>query len=273
MLNTKLNLYNPDWIELVFAGRNKSYGAFELRQHYGRTMMKAMLIAFTTIVAASVTYTYAVGKTPGRDDRGIVVKLPPIPPPPVKPEKKPDVVVEPAAAAKPQPAAASIKFPPMKVVPNEDAINPPKLDEIAGKEVSSETTEGKGGQEQMVDPGPVDLGGTGVEPKVDDKEYIEVQIMPQPVGGVDSLAKFLNRNLRFPTAAQEAGISGRVIVSFVIEKDGHLTDITIVKGAGYGMDEEAMRVLKLAKPWNPGKQNGNPVRVRYSIPMNFQLGE
>ena len=142
MLNTKLNLYNPDWIELVFAGRNKNYGAFELRQHYGRTMMKAMLIAFTTIVAASVTYTYAVGKTPGRDDRGIVVKLPPIPPPPVKPEKKPDVVVEPAAAAKPQPAAASIKFPPMKVVPNEDAINPPKLDEIAGKEVSSETTEG-----------------------------------------------------------------------------------------------------------------------------------
>ena len=273
MLNTKLNLYNPDWIELVFAGRNKNYGAFELRQHYGRTMMKAMLIAFTTIVAASVTYTYAVGKTPGRTDREIVVKLPPMPPPPVKPEKKPDVVVEPAAAAKPQPAAASIKFPPMKVTANELAVNPPKIDDIAGKEVSSETTEGKGGQEQMVDPGPVDLGGTGVEPSVDNTEHITVQIMPQPVGGVEAWAKFLNRNLRFPPAAQEAGISGRVIVSFVIEKDGHLTDITIVKGAGYGMDEEAMRVLKLAKPWKPGIQNGNPVRVRYSIPMNFQLSE
>lgn len=273
MLNTKLNLYNPDWIELVFAGRNKNYGAFELRQHYGRTMMKAMLIAFTTIVAASVTYTYAVGKTPG--EMGIIreIDVPPIQPPPVKPEKKLDPVVEPPAAAKSQPAAATIKFPPLKVTSDELATNPPKIDDIAGKEVSSETTEGKGGQEQMGEPGIVDLGGTGVEPKTDNKEYINVEEMPQPVGGVDAWGKFLNRNLRFPPAAQDAGISGRVIVSFVIEKDGHLTDITIIKGAGYGMDEEAMRVLKLAKPWKPGRQNGNPVRVRYSIPMNFQLGE
>lgn len=272
MLNTKLNLYNPDWIELVFAGRNKNYGAFELRQHYGRTMMKAMAIGFTTIIIAAAAYSYAVGKTPTDYDKGTLVILPPIIPTEAKPPKKIEQPVEPAAA-KPQPAAPTIKYTAFKVTRDDIATDPPKIDDLEGKEVSSETTEGKGGQEQMVDPGPVDLGGTGVEPKVDDKEYIEVQIMPQPVGGVDAWAKFLNRNLRFPPAAQEAGISGRVIVSFVIEKDGHLTDITIVKGAGYGMDEEAMRVLKLAKPWNPGKQNGNPVRVRYSIPMNFQLGE
>lgn len=272
MLNTKLNLYNPDWIELVFTNRNKSYGAFELRQHYGRTMMKALLIAITTIVAASVTYTYAVGKTPG--DVYVIhdVVLPPIQQPPVKPEKKVEPVVEPPAAAKPQPAAPTIKYTVFKVTPDEMATNPPKIDELNGKEISNATTEGKGGQEQM-DPGPVDMGGTGVEPANDTKEYINVEVMPQPVGGVEAWSKFLNKNLRFPPAAQEAGIGGRVIVSFVIEKDGRLTDITIVKGVGYGMDEEAARVLKLAKPWKPGIQNGNPVRVRYTIPMNFQLSE
>ena len=273
MLNTKFNLYNPDWIELVFAGRNKSYGAFELRQHYGRTMMKAMLIAFTTIVAASVTYTYAVGRTPGDIEIIHDVVYPPIEQPPVKPEKKVEAVVEPPAASKPQPAAATIKYTVFKVTPDDMATNPPKIDELIGKEISSATTEGKGGQEQMVDPGPVDMGGTGVEPANDIKEYINVEVMPQPVGGVEAWSKFLNRNLRFPSAAQEAGVGGRVTVSFVIEKDGHLTDITIVKGAGYGMDEEALRVLKLAKPWKPGIQNGSPVRVRYTIPMNFQLGE
>ncbi|MCQ6957427.1 energy transducer TonB [Mucilaginibacter aquariorum] len=273
MLNTKLNLYNPEWLELVFADRNKSYGAFELRQHYGLNMVKAMLIAFTIIVAASVTYTYAVGKAPGVIEPYIDVELRPLTPPPVKPDKKIEIPVEPAAA-KPQPAAPSIKYTAFRVVPNDVPTDPPKMDELSNREIASVTTEGKGGQQQMVDPGPVDLGGTGVEPTSNDnKEYINVEVMPQPVGGLDAWSKFLNRNLRFPAAAQEAGIGGRVIVSFVIEKDGRLTDITVVRGVGYGMDEEALRVLKLAKPWKPGIQNGNPVRVRYSIPMNFQLSE
>ncbi|MFD0764730.1 energy transducer TonB [Mucilaginibacter lutimaris] len=274
MLNTKLNLYNPDWIELVFAGRNKSYGAFELRQHYGSTMLKAIAIAITTIVAASVTYTYAVGKVPGDSEVIHVIDDIPIQPLPVKPDKKVEPVVEKPAAAKPQPAASTIKYTAFKVTPDEMATNPPKIDELEGKEVSSVTTEGKGGQEQMPDPGPGMLNGTGVEPSVtDEKEYVTVESMPSPIGGVDAWSKFLNKNLKFPAQAQDAGVGGRVTVSFVVEKDGHLTDITVIKGAGYGMDEEAIRVLKLAKPWRPGYQNGNAVRVRYTIPMNFQMAE
>ncbi|MFD0794185.1 energy transducer TonB [Mucilaginibacter litoreus] len=97
--------------------------------------------------------------------------------------------------------------------------------------------------------------------------------MPEPDGGLAGWTKFLNKNLHFPAQAQDAGVGGRVIVSFVVEKDGHLTDIEVTGKAGYGMDEEAIRVLKLAKPWKPGYQNGKAVRVRYSIPMNFQLSE
>jgi len=97
--------------------------------------------------------------------------------------------------------------------------------------------------------------------------------MPAPIGGMDAWSKFLNKNLRFPYEAQQDGVSGKVFLSFIIEKDGHLSDISVVRAAGHGFDEEALRVLKLAKAWKPGIQNGQPVRVKYTIPINFQAPE
>ena len=94
--------------------------------------------------------------------------------------------------------------------------------------------------------------------------------MPEPVGGAAAWNKFLSKNLRFPAVAQEEGVGGRVYLSFIIEKDGSLSNITVDKAAGHGFDEEALRVLKLAKAWKPGMQNGQPVRVKYSIPISFQ---
>lgn len=276
MLNTKLNLYNPEWLELVFADRNKQYGAFELRQHYGQNMVKAMLIAFTTIVAAATIYTYVVGKTPGDIIKETIVTLPQITPPVTPPIKK---TVEPAppktsAPVKPLPAASTTKLLPPVVKPDApDLTDPPRIDDIKG-DVGPITTKGTGTLSQAVDPTPTS-SGTGTTPAVDNSIHNTgtLEIMPEPVGGAAAWSKFLNRNLRFPPEAQDAGKSGRVLVSFVIEKDGRLSDIAIQNGAGYGMDEEAMRVLKLAKPWKPGIQNGQPVRVRYTIPMNFQLSE
>jgi protein TonB len=81
------------------------------------------------------------------------------------------------------------------------------------------------------------------------------------------------KNLHFPVIAQEQGVSGKVFLSFVIEKDGKLSNIVVEKGAGYGFDEEAVRVLKLAPAWKPGIQNGQPVRVKYTVPITFQLSE
>ena len=98
-----------------------------------------------------------------------------------------------------------------------------------------------------------------------------LEVMPEPVGGAAAWAKFLQKNLRFPPAAQDAGVSGRVFMSFIVEKDGSLSNIKVDRPAGYGFDEEASRVLKLAKAWKPGVQNGQNVRVRYSIPISFQL--
>jgi protein TonB len=79
--------------------------------------------------------------------------------------------------------------------------------------------------------------------------------------------------LRYPPQAQEDGVGGRVYMSFIVEKDGTLSNINVERPAGHGFDEEAARVLKLAKAWKPGMQNGQAVRVKYIIPINFQIND
>ena len=105
---------------------------------------------------------------------------------------------------------------------------------------------------------PVDIGG-------------DLEVMPEPYGGSAAWGKFLQKNMHYPPQASDEGKQGRVWLSFIIERDGHLSNIKVEKGAGYGMDEEALRVLKLAPAWKPGKQHGQPVRVKYNIPVNFVI--
>jgi len=98
-----------------------------------------------------------------------------------------------------------------------------------------------------------------------------VQEMPSPVGGLSTFYKYLSKNIKYPSQARRIGMEGRVFLSFVVEKDGSLTDVSVMKGIGAGCDEESVRVLENAPKWNPGKQRGNPVRVRYAFPVVFKL--
>lgn len=98
-----------------------------------------------------------------------------------------------------------------------------------------------------------------------------VEEMPTFPGGEGKLAEFLARNIKYPQAARESGIQGRVFLSFVIEPDGSVTNISVMRSLGGGCDEEAVRVAKLMPKWNPGKQRGKPVRVSYMMPVNFKL--
>jgi len=86
-------------------------------------------------------------------------------------------------------------------------------------------------------------------------------------------AKFIQKNLRYPYPAQDAGVQGKVFLSFVVEKDGAITDVKIVKGIGYGCDDEAVRVIKKSPKWKAGEQNKQTVRVRYNMPINYTLNQ
>ena len=98
-----------------------------------------------------------------------------------------------------------------------------------------------------------------------------VDQMPEYPGGVSGLYKFLGKNTRYPEVSREGGIEGKVYVEFVILKDGTPCDFVVVRGIGGGCDEEAIRVLKMMEKWKPGKQDGKPVNVRYTLPVNFTL--
>jgi protein TonB len=197
---------------------------------------------------------------------------PPLPPVKAEPKKaEPPKSVEPLKAV---PPVSTTRFVTPVVVTTAPTEEPPVIKEITGA-VGPQTVKAPAGGDNVINK--VDQGnGNGVaspNPGIVDASDRGLEVMPEPVGGAAAWSKFLQRNLRFPPVAQEQGVSGRVLLSFIIEKDGQLSNIKVEHGAGYGFDEEALRVLKLAKAWKPGIQNGQPVRVRYTIPMNFQLAE
>ncbi|HLF34394.1 MAG TPA: TonB family protein [Cyclobacteriaceae bacterium] len=101
--------------------------------------------------------------------------------------------------------------------------------------------------------------------------HIKSEEDPEPYGGLSSFYQYIKNNLKYPKVARQLHIQGRVTLRFVVEKDGSLTDIQVVKGIGSGCDEEAIRVISSAPKWKPGKQRGRPVRVYMSIPIVFRL--
>ena len=104
-----------------------------------------------------------------------------------------------------------------------------------------------------------------------EKTYEKVEVMPEYPGGEQAMMKFVASNVKYPQAAIDKNISGRVLVGFVIEKDGSITDVKVVKGIGGGCDEEAVRVVKSMPKWKPGKEKGKAVRVSYMLPITFKL--
>lgn len=101
--------------------------------------------------------------------------------------------------------------------------------------------------------------------------FLVVEDMPLFPGGEAAMYKFIGKNIEYPRMAKESGISGRVFVTFVVERDGKVTDVQVLRGIGGGCDEEAVRVIQAMPRWSPGKQRGKPVRVQYRMPIKFTL--
>jgi len=110
------------------------------------------------------------------------------------------------------------------------------------------------------------------EEEVDEAEiFTVVESMPSFPGGMGELMKFLSQNINYPTLAKESGIQGRVFINFVVEPNGKISNVKVLRGIGGGCDEEAVRVVKSMPKWSPGKQRGKPVRVSYNLPVKFTL--
>ena len=109
-------------------------------------------------------------------------------------------------------------------------------------------------------------------PKVEETKVFDVvEEMPQFPGGNSALFEYLSKNIKYPVVAEENGVQGRVVVTFVVERDGSITDVKVVKSVDPSLDKEAQRVVKSMPHWIPGKQNGSAVRVKYTVPVTFRL--
>ncbi|KAA9353182.1 energy transducer TonB [Larkinella humicola] len=268
---------NPATLDdIVFADRNKAYGAYALRKDYSRTVYRALIIGSVLFLLAMATPSIISVLTPKEDEQAMVeVDLMKLPPPPIDPNEPPPPPPPPVEL----PKVNTVKFLPPEVKPDEEVPEetpPPTVEELKEAVAAEKTQEGDPNAEEVIVAPEETAGPTKVEAAVEaapkeDQIFTVVEQNPEFPGGMAALGQFLGKNIRYPPAASRANISGRVFVSFVVNTDGSIQDVTVLKGLGFGTDEEAMRVVKAMPKWRPGKQSGRPVRVKYNLPINFQL--
>ena len=261
----KIDLFENKWLDIVFEGRNKSYGAYDLRKKNTSTNIRAFIIG-AVIFAFAVATPMLMELIPDSSEEDttlnekiVTVKLPPkedkpkenIPPPPPPPPK-----VDVQKFVKPVVAKT-----------NEVTEEPPKVEEIKDKNLGKETIKGDPNADLVLTP-PGD-GPKQAEVTEDNTIYNSagIEVKPEFPGGIQKWYSFLKNNFQAP---DEPGLKGKVIVSFVVEKDGSLTDIKVLRDIGFGTGKEAERVLKKGPRWTPAEQNGKKVRCSYTLPITLQ---
>ena len=275
---SKVDLLDNNWVELVFEGRNKAYGAYVLRKETGKRNLKSMLLVFAVIiaimaaVAAKVAIENAFPKKVAMETDVELSKL--AQKKEAKVEKKAPVKVEEQKVV--EKVKSSVKFTP-PVIKKDDEVKPEE--ELKSQEDLNKTNTAIGSFDVK---GNDEAGGEVLKakeviaqpepPKEEETKVFDVvEVMPSFPGGQGALFEWLSKNIKYPVVAEENGVQGRVIVTFVVERNGSITDVQVVKSVDPSLDKEAVRVVKAMPHWIPGKQNGSAVRVKFTVPVTFRL--
>ncbi len=247
--------------DIVFEGRNISYGAYLIRQTYTRRVLISLLTTLV-LVSAIIAIPYIMNMLSKDETKSgskhvdTVTSLeaaPTFEKPPPPPKLSIPKQVE------------QVKFVPPKVVKKPDAEPELPKNNTPPKPPVPKAPPGKDST-VYVPPQP-----KFVPPPAPEQPYKFVEQMPTFPGGEDKLMEFLANNVKYPAAARENSIQGTVYVSFVVSSTGEISDAKIVRGVGGGLDQEAIRVVKLMPTWKPGKQNGRQVPVEFNLPIKFRL--
>ena len=275
---SKVDLIDKNWVELVFDGRNKEYGAYVLRKETGMRNIKSMLLVFAVIiaimagVAAKVAIENAFPKKVAIETDVELTKL--AEKKEVKVEKKAPVKVEEQKVV--EKVKRSVKLTP-PVIKKDDEVKPEE--ELKSQEDLNKTNTAIGSFDVK---GNDETGGEVLKakeviaqpepPKEEETKVFDVvEVMPTFPGGQQALFEWLSKNIKYPVVAEENGVQGRVIVTFVVERNGSITDVQVAKSVDPSLDKEAVRVVKAMPHWIPGKQNGSAVRVKFTVPVTFRL--
>ncbi len=270
---------NPATLEeFVFQNRNKSYGAYSLRIDYQNVIKKSLLIGIS-IFGLAVLTPMLWAKVESKFDREVIATVSsydiPEPPKEIEPPK-----IETPPPVQPEPEVRSqIRFTEPEIVDDSKPTElPPDQDDL-NKAVNIGTENVVGKDEPIPTEDPDAVKGkeidmpVAVEIEEKDKIFLSVEQNPEFAGGMNALLKFLQKNLHYPTPAVNANIMGKVYMQFVVGQDGNISRVDVMKGIGFGCDEEAERVVKLMPKWSPGRQSGRAVAVKFTLPISFQLAE
>jgi protein TonB len=255
---------SKSWDDLVFENKNKEYGAYTVRRSYSQNLTTGLGIsvcfACMLLIAPKIMSLMFPGQkivpdiTEGLLDKKIIEVLPP-------------PTIEPPPPTTPPPATQpETNFTPAVTTEPTDYV-PPTVDEINAS--MNEVTSTEGGVPGTPEPAVVEPAPPPAEPE----EYINAQVMPAYEGGLQSMYKFIARNIKYPRVAQRTGVEGTVFVTFVVSKDGTVTNVSVSRGISEECDKEAIRVISLLNKWTPGQQNQRAVNVRMTIPIKFDLAE
>lgn len=275
----KIDLISNEWADIVFQGRNKVYGAYQLRRGTGKRNIWAMVfvaaVAAVTYLGLAAYNSYQAAqkaKFEAEMEASLIETKKE-----AKVEKKTETPkVE--QVQKVEKVKSSIAFTP-PVIKKDSEVKPEEemktQDELKETKTAIGAFDVKGNDES---------GGTVLKaveeiatpepPKQEaeqNKVFDVVEQQPQFPGGMGALNQWLGSNIKYPAMAAENGIEGRVIVQFVVERDGSVSGVHVVRGVDPSLDKEATRVVAQMPKWIPGKQNGSAVRVKYTVPVTFRL--
>lgn len=275
---SKIDLISSDWVDLVFEGRNKAYGAYRLRKSTTKRNILAMVAVVLLLIVAFIILTVKnfVDEQRAKVAMTQVAELTNYKQPEKKAEvKQKKVEVEPERVV--ERVKSSIKFT-APVIKKDEEVKPDEelktQDELMSTKTAIGTFDVKGNddangevlkaKEVIAEPEP---------PKHEEENKVFDIVEQQPMfpGGQTALMKYLSEHTKYPVVAQENGVQGRVTVQFVVEKDGSISDVHVLRGVDPSLDKEAVRVVKSMPRWTPGKQNGSAVRVKYQVPVTFRL--
>jgi periplasmic protein TonB len=256
----KENIKAPAFDEIVFAKRNKEYGAYKLRKKYKPTLILALFVGIViigTVIITPYLNAKASENRAKRAERTVEVTM-----------EAMEAPVEQVAPPPPPPP------PPAEVIQKQAYVPPVVVDSVKPEEemelMTADEAVNMVQNTDVVDI-PVEVKEEVQEAEPEDVPFVVVEEMPMFPGGDNALLKYIGENTIYPEVAKENNIQGRVIVRFCVTAKGGVSQVSVLKGVDPELDKEAMRVVTTLPPFKPGKQGGKPVPVWYMVPITFTL--
>ncbi|MFV0391180.1 MAG: energy transducer TonB [Paludibacteraceae bacterium] len=272
-----INLTSERWIDFVFEGRNKNYGAYTLRKN----SPKRHTFAFLAVIVATIVLIFAVlgisQYNKARAEREAMTQVSELSniqlDAPEVPEENQQQKFE---APPPVELKSTIQFTVPEIKKDEEVPEDREMktqEEVVKSDVQISIADVKGTNEETgVDIATLQEHKVIVEKEPEVEKVFEIVEQPPSFpGGESAMYEWLGKNINYPVIAQENNIQGRVTCQFVVGRNGEIEDVKVVRGVDPSLDKEAIRVIKSMPKWIPGRQGGNAVKVRYTLPVQFKL--